>query len=364
MLRTRLASALEEGKVPFPLAADALWARAARRRVVRPLRWPDGLRVIAVGGATLGGSGKTPLAIACAVELARAGVRVAFVGHAHGAAPGRARWVRADDDVRVVGDEGLLAARRLHALGVPVAVGPTRQAAIDLAAPSSDVVIVDGPLQCEPRRAALSLLAVDAHAPWGAGMCPPCGDLNAPVSTLLRCSDRIVAIGEGVSIHPTLRNQVYVRRARVVSEGAWVQTGKEGSLLPWPTLRAARIGVWLTIARPTRILDGLARRAVNPVVVLRSADHRSPEAAVCRQAARWSSKVDLWLCTDKCAMHLESEVVGRPVGRLAYNLVLPSELVSELVGAAGLALTPTSTRNTLKSGICSRKGQVTAHAYG
>lgn len=335
MLRTRLAQALEEGRLPFPPGVEALWARAARQRIVRPLCWPEGLRVITVGGATLGGSGKTPLAIACAVELVQAGARVAFVGHAHGAAPGRARRVRADDEVRVVGDEGLLAARRLGALGVPVAVGPTRQAALDLVAPVSDVVVVDGPLQCAPRRAALSLLAVDGQAPWGAGACPPRGDLNAPVPALLAAADRVVALGEDDTLHPALAKRVDVQRVGVVLEGAYVQGAKGGELLPWPTLRSLRVGVFLTIARPMRVLDALARRAVEPVVVLRSADHRPPEAATCRLAAHWSSNVDLWLCTAKCATHLGSPIGGRPVGTLAYNLLLPSELVRELVRAAG-----------------------------
>ena len=67
-----LQTALEQARFRGPLATAcaAAWARIAQRTVVRHLELPRRMRVIAIGGATLGGSGKTPLAIACAAELA------------------------------------------------------------------------------------------------------------------------------------------------------------------------------------------------------------------------------------------------------------------------------------------------------
>jgi hypothetical protein len=133
--------------------------------------WREGARVIAVGGSTLGGSGKTPLAIACADALHRAGERVALVGHAYRGRPGRPRFVSVGDDVGEVGDEALECAARLAPYGVPVVVAETRQRALDLALEVADVAVVDGLGQAKPRRASLALLAVDAASPWGAGRC-------------------------------------------------------------------------------------------------------------------------------------------------------------------------------------------------
>src|SRR5579863_2192867 len=114
-----VASALERGLLRGPLfrLMSAGWGRIASAGLTRPLQVPSRTRVVTVGGATLGGSGKTPLAIACAAEFARAGVRVAFVGHAYRAIPRRAHVVQVDDVLAEVGDEALIAARALAPVG-------------------------------------------------------------------------------------------------------------------------------------------------------------------------------------------------------------------------------------------------------
>src|SRR5580700_9814061 len=167
-LHTAISRALEEGRSRGSMARATaqVWCHVAARRVVRSLEVPRGVRVVAVGGATLGGSGKTPLAIACARELAACGARVALVGHAYRARPGRARRALPDDGLAEVGDEALLAARSLGS-EVPVVVAPSRSLAVAEAARQADVLVLDGVLQIAPVRAALALLAVAAVEPWG-----------------------------------------------------------------------------------------------------------------------------------------------------------------------------------------------------
>src|SRR5580698_6080578 len=84
-----LGETLERGtlRVPFSGLLAGAWRLAMTRTLRRNLRLPAHVRVLAIGGATLGGSGKTPLAIACAAELARLGVPTALVGHAHRGVP-------------------------------------------------------------------------------------------------------------------------------------------------------------------------------------------------------------------------------------------------------------------------------------
>jgi len=102
-----VARRLEEGRYQGVIARclALAWGDVSARGLVRSVAVPADVRVVAVGGATLGGSGKTPLAIACARELAKQGARVAFVGHAYRAHPGRARLVSPDDSLAEVGDE-------------------------------------------------------------------------------------------------------------------------------------------------------------------------------------------------------------------------------------------------------------------
>jgi tetraacyldisaccharide 4'-kinase len=330
--RAWMARGLEEGRVRGPLAimASRVWARCAQ--VERPLQWRDDARVVAVGGPTLGGSGKTPLAIACAEELRLGGAKVALVGHAYGATPGRARLVSPDDDVRRVGDEALVCARRLSSLGVSVIVAPTRQEALDLALASADVVVIDGLCQTRPKRATLSLLAVDPVAPWGAGHCPPRGDLRAPIEAWLAATDRVVWVG-----HPDRGSLPRVGllptdEAQIVSEGAWLPASLGGGRLGWDTLRALRLGLWTTVARPSRLLRQLDDQGIVPVRTAFGADHR-PRAAP--PHAPQGGAIDLWLTTAKCAAHARygrkpPTPGGVPVATLDHALCLPSGLKERL----------------------------------
>ncbi len=305
--RLRLARGLESGEWDgfASRALSSAWGAIASRSLARPLVLPAKGRVIAVGGATLGGSGKTPLAIACALEIARGGERVVFVAHGYGAKPGAApRVVRADDDVAIVGDEALVASRALRD-AAPVVVARTRQAAIDHAAPFADVLVLDGVLQTAPRRASLSLLALDASAPWGTGHAPPRGDLRAPRHALIAAVDRVVVV-------------------HAVSRGAHLAD----RLLAWPELAPLRIGLFVALARPSRILQSLARHGVTPSAVVASADHVSPSPR-----AFASAEVDLWLASPKCATHLEAAHI--PHATLDHDVILDESLCAALRGGSG-----------------------------
>jgi tetraacyldisaccharide 4'-kinase len=327
-----LAQSLEQGH-NGGLAARVLaraWAPWAARTLVRPLEVPRGVRVVAVGGSTLGGSGKTPVAVACALELAARGARVALVGHAYRASPGAARVVTARDRLADVGDEALVAAQVLEPRGVPVVVAPSRAAAVAFAAGLADVLVLDGTLQIAPVRAALSLLAVDTDEPWGrARSVPPRGDLRAPVEALLAWADAVVAVGEG-----EVRQGEIGVGARVVSRGVFLGT----SLVPWTALAGRRVGLACALARPERVLRFLARRGVVPVAVVRAADHRPLAPGAFRAHA---DDVDVWVATAKCALHAPPTLPpGRyppdaspsvaPLGTIEHALVLSPEVCARL----------------------------------
>ncbi len=308
------------------------WARASRP--VRPLRVPPGVRVVCIGGATLGGSGKTPLAVACAAALASGSTRVALVGHAHRAAPAFAQVVPPDGSVTVHGDEALECAQRLADSSAVVVVGPTRQSAVELAAGLADTLVLDGPLQLAPRRAALSLLAVDPHAPWGSGACPPRGDLRAPSPDLLAACDAVVVVGgstdAGGPPDATAFDGKPVFRASARVGGVRVN----GEVLPLDRLAGRRVGLLTALAHPERVLAALAAHGVRPAVHLRGPDHgplpRPPSSAL---------DVELWLATHKCSLHRQPIVstppiggAGAPLGVIDYRLDLPGDLLARLAG--------------------------------
>jgi tetraacyldisaccharide 4'-kinase len=306
---------------------SSTWGLLAAPAVVRPLKRPPHTRLVAIGGATLGGSGKTPLAIACAAELAAAGCRVAFVGHAYRASPRRARIVNADDAVAQVGDEALIAARALGSLRVPVVVAPRRAQAVHLASRLAEVLVLDGVAQTEPR-ASIALLAVDAAEPWGSARLPPKGDLRAPIPALLAACDMIVRLGAEL---PTAAFSVChstpTASARLYSRGAWIGQ----TLFTWSSFAGIRVGLLSALSRPERIVRALRARGISLETVIRARDHGPFSPRTLASAAR--ARVDLWLATDKCAVHLRAPLPA-PVAILDKKVVLSPLLRARLLSTA------------------------------
>ncbi len=261
--------------------------------------------MLCVGGATLGGSGRTPLAIACARALAARSLRVVLVGHAYGAHPRQPRVVQPGDDARLVGDEALECAHALLPIGVRVIVAPHRQDAID-AAHDADVIVLDGPLQLEPRRATLSLLSVSAEAPWGSGACPPLGDLRATRGALEGAADRTLVIGTDVPVR---------------SDGVWLGSDE---LLPWKSLCGVRVGLATGIGRPERVEALVRNHGVVPTRVVRVANHARLDLDA-------HPSVELWLVTGKDHQRRGGWGTGGvKTARIDYHLDLPP-FVNELL---------------------------------
>jgi tetraacyldisaccharide 4'-kinase len=313
-LRARLARRLEEGSTSLPArAAAALWAHLAAPGVARPLRLPAGARVIGIGSAVLGGAGKTPLAVALARALAERGDRVALIGHAYRASPGRPRIVAVDDAVAVVGDDALAAARLLVGATAIVIVAPSRQRAIDHAAALGfTTLVVDGLLQARPARIAASILVLDAAAPWGGGACPPAGDLRAPRPALLAAADHVVALGAGDRSPRCPPDAIAIP--------GWIAGAIAANGERWSTaqLGQRRVGLFVAIARPARIEAALRARGIDPRPVIALADHAIPSARDYARAARF--EVDAWLTTARCAVKLPAAIGGAPVLALEHWL--------------------------------------------
>jgi tetraacyldisaccharide-1-P 4'-kinase len=225
----------------------------------RPVRVPPAVRTVTVGGATLGGSGKTRVAIAIARTLASRGERVVLVGHAYRARPGCARFVSADDRLEDVGDEAIVCARALDGVA-KVIVAPSRQEAVDCAAPHADVLVFDGPLQLRPRKASLAVLTVEATD-------------RAPHSSLVAHADVVVPVASHLAPDD-------VRE-----------------------LRNVRFGLFTALARPRRIVDALRREGLVPAAIVEVADH-GPATPSARRILQ-TAEVDAWVATPKCAVHLE-----------------------------------------------------------
>src|SRR5438270_9361586 len=88
-----------------PLAAITAWATA--RRVARP-GWRAPVPVMCCGNVTVGGAGKTTVALDLGRRLISRGLAPHFLLRGYGGSAGGARRVRPGDGTVLAGDEALL----------------------------------------------------------------------------------------------------------------------------------------------------------------------------------------------------------------------------------------------------------------
>ncbi|MCU0690562.1 MAG: tetraacyldisaccharide 4'-kinase [Polyangiaceae bacterium] len=321
MLRAWCARRLECGQLgPAALTRPlgVVYGHVASTFLARPVRLPTRVSVIGIGGAVLGGAGKTAVALAYARACADAGVRAALVSHAYGARPVRAKRVFPNDPVAEVGDDALVAASALADTPVGVWVGPHRDACLAEASHGVDVIIVDGLLQARPERLTRSVLVLDGQAPFGSGVLPPSGDLRAPVHCLLTACDEVVIVRD-----PAQQSEAVNRWPEAWGEPRLVRTAWTEAFVPrvpfgsaYAALRPARIGLLLTIARPTRVTRALLARRVVPLCHWFGADHRAPGLSDLRRIRNLARRfrLDGWLTSSKCATHLAGLDLAAPIG--------------------------------------------------
>ena len=152
-----------------------------RAGVLQARRLP--VPVVVVGNIAIGGSGKTPLTIALATELAARGWHPGIVSRGYGGSAVYVRAVEHDASASVVGDEPLLLART----GLPVWIGADRAAAargLLAVHPQCDVIVTDDGLQHYALARDVEIAVVDASRELGNGWSLPAGPLREPASRL------------------------------------------------------------------------------------------------------------------------------------------------------------------------------------
>jgi tetraacyldisaccharide 4'-kinase len=219
-----------------PLGALSVVYRAGaalHRAASRPVK--ISVPVISIGNLTVGGAGKTPVALELARRLAERGRKPAVLSRGYGRRSREPLEVTPDARVEVAGDEPLLMSRR----GCKVFVGPRRAALAELAIRrGADVLLLDDGLQHHAIARDLDVIVADASNPFGNGRLLPAGPLREPVSALARVRLGLV----------WLTRCDLPRDPRTAALGGFpaVESAYEGS----PELRGKRVFLFAAIARP------------------------------------------------------------------------------------------------------------------
>lgn len=147
--------------------------------------------VICVGNLTLGGTGKTPTAIAIARHLAANGERPVMLTRGYGGRESGPLLVDGHASANAVGDEPLLLAR-----AAPTVVARDRAAGAALAAAqNATVIVMDDGLQNPSLRKDLVLAVVDGRRGLGNGRVFPAGPLRAPLAAQMPLVSAVLIVG-------------------------------------------------------------------------------------------------------------------------------------------------------------------------
>ncbi|MBV8200059.1 MAG: tetraacyldisaccharide 4'-kinase [Acidobacteria bacterium] len=203
-----------DGLVPALLSPlSPLVTSVTARRVARP-GWRAPVPVICCGNVTVGGSGKTTVALDLLARLSARGIAAYGLTRGYKGAASGVHRVSPDDPVSLVGDEALLLARV-----APTWIGADRAAAARAAiAEGAAALVMDDGLQNPTLHKDVSLLVIDGGAGFGNGRVLPAGPLREPVAAgAARCTAAVL-IGEDRTRAVPQLGGLPVLRARLVAD--------------------------------------------------------------------------------------------------------------------------------------------------
>jgi tetraacyldisaccharide 4'-kinase len=172
---------------PFAAVYGAVAGARLTRRGARAA-----VPVICIGNLTVGGAGKTPLALTVARRLAADGAAPMFLTRGYGGRlAGPLRVDPAQHRAADVGDEPLLLAR-----SAPTFVARDRVAGAEASvAAGASVIVMDDGFQNPSLGKDFSVLVVDGRRGIGNGRVVPAGPLRAPLMAQLARADALVVVG-------------------------------------------------------------------------------------------------------------------------------------------------------------------------
>lgn len=180
-----------------PLAPVYAAQVAARIRKTVPVK--AGAAIICVGNLTMGGTGKTPVAMALLDMLTEAGVNAQALSRGYGGSvKGPVCVDLGRHTARDVGDEPLLLAQ-----SAPVWISQDRIAGADAAIlHEAGVIVMDDGHQNPQLHKDISLIVMDAEAGCGNGRVFPAGPLRENMSDGLARADAIILMMPGPDFAP------------------------------------------------------------------------------------------------------------------------------------------------------------------
>jgi len=253
--------------------------------------------VLCVGNPTIGGSGKTPTAIAFAKIALAANARPVFLTRGYGGRLQGPVCVNAAHRAVEVGDEPLLLARV-----APTVVSGDRVAGAKLAETlGANVIIMDDGFQNPSLMKDFAVLVVDGRRAVGNGRMIPAGPLRAPLSLQLDYADALLTVGEATAasniVAEATDRALSILHARIEPDS--------GALA---TVMNRKILAFAGIADPEKFFATLAATGVAMAATVRFADHHRYTASDAERLLARAEREGLHLLTtEKDLARLQGE---------------------------------------------------------
>ena len=275
-----------------------IYAASVKRSLAAGKRRRVGIPVICIGNINVGGTGKTPLAIALGEYLLARGESPHFVSRGYrGSAKELMRVDLNRDSPALTGDEP-----QLLAAVAPTWVAPDRaEAAASAQGAGASVIILDDGHQDAALAYDYSVVVADAERGFGNGRVLPAGPLREPAAAGIRRADLLVAVGG--------------RPARDAFLESWRSTitcpVAHASLHPLPTgagWSGMRVIAFAGIGHPEKFFTMLRALGAELVQEVPLGDHQNPGAKLLRRLNAAAASHDAALVTtEKDAVRLPRE---------------------------------------------------------
>lgn len=300
----------------------------------KPYRAP--FKVISIGNLTMGGSGKSPIAIALAKALTEHRLRVAYSSRGYKAMLENSasliydgRRLLATPDV--AGDEAVMAALQLD--DVPVFSGKLRSQVLQLAeklCPGLEIMILDDAFQHLKVARDIDIVVFDSELGLGNGFVLPAGYLREGLSAISSNSICILHQKPWGKRNPDLKARLSATGARVYEVKS--RSGRvlhKGRRVTREKLKSKRITLLCAIAHPESFIKSAQRLGIVCQKQLIFPDHHGFTDAK-SLALLEADDSDYLLCTSKDFVKLHQRFPEKLL-LLTMETFLPQDFLEEIL---------------------------------
>jgi tetraacyldisaccharide 4'-kinase len=307
-------------KVLAPLGR--LYAKGTARRLLKTRAYRSKLPVICIGNINVGGTGKTPTAMAMIQLLQGMGYKPALISRGYG---GKLQGPVAVDPnthtAEQVGDEPLLlAAFAPCIIAKDRAEGAKYAETLDV-----DVLLLDDGFQSPSVYKDLSIVVVDAALGFGNGQVLPAGPLREPLHVGLARADLVLSIGNSEAQTQFANDWGHaIGVPHVTAELTVLQMGMDFSGL--------RCLAFAGIGHPEKFFATLRSQDAEVVKTVSLADHQTLSPALLGRLEREAEAANAQLVTT------EKDAVRLPLGFRQKVLTLPVRIAFDDIALVKSAL--------------------------